>query len=311
MGYAVMIRKATFLVLIYEFVSTVLTCTYVVESRRMIERAVDNRSLKIPSGSCEIPRLMKDRWILVDRPRERIRIRGNVMVVKYGKTKLKYECIENKGHAFLLWTSEYLGHQEGVLCLGFYQDNSNNVAEYSIVRLNDHGLERELLSPQKLNTNKFPTLNDTCVLTNRDRDFHALIRRAERRCVFPNELIRMWNFTYTTAKHVTFAKKTLTVTLMDGNRTRFDCSVKEGDIYVLRSVGYRDPSLDGIVCFNITKLEEDPHYLYEMSRLNSGEWPPVGGHLDDMIKLFPAGKPLSLQDHCDWLDSPARPQFLY
>lgn len=36
-----------------------------------------------------------------------------------------------------------------------------------------------------------------------------------------------------------------------------------------RSVGYRDPSLDGVVCFNITKLEEDPHYLYEVSRLNS------------------------------------------
>lgn len=45
--------------------------------------------------------------------------------------------------------------------------------------------------------------------------------------------------------------------------------------------------------------------------ISGGEQPPPGGHLDEMIKLFPAGKPLNLFDHCDWLDSPARPQYLY
>ncbi|XP_053407131.1 uncharacterized protein LOC123546089 [Mercenaria mercenaria] len=309
-----MIKEAFLAVVIYELMSTVLTCTYVVESRRVMERAIDLKTEELPSGPCEIPGLMKDRWILVDRPRERMRIRGNVMVVKYGNTRLKYKCLESKGHTFLLGTSDYLGHRQGVLCLGFAQINNNDVADYSVVRLNARGLERTLLSPQILPkyTDTFPSLNETCVLTGGDRDYYALIRRTERRCVFPDELIRSWNFTYRSAKHVAFAKKTFTITLMDGNKTRFDCSINDGDLYVLRSPGFKEPSTDGIVCFNITKLIEDPHYQYEMSRLNSGEQPSAGsGHLVEMIKLFPAGKLISLYDHCDWLDSPARPQYLY
>ncbi|XP_060606425.1 uncharacterized protein LOC132758742 [Ruditapes philippinarum] len=191
---------------------------------------------------------------------------------------------------------------------------NRNVAEYSVVRLNARNPnENTLLSPQTLSKEAltFPTLNETCVLSSDQRNITALIRQTEPRCVFPDEMIRSWNFTYRSAKYVAFAKKTFTITLMDGNKTRFDCSVRDGDLYVFRAPGFRDRSSDGIVCFNITKLVEDPHYQYEMSRLNSGEEPTVGGHIDEMVKLFPAGKPISLHDHCDWIDSPARPQYLY
>lgn len=79
-------------------------CVYIVESRRVMEqRDVKLNMQQTQSDSCEIPDSLKDRWMLVDRPRERLRIRGNVsMIVKYGKTKHHYTCLESKGHTFLL-----------------------------------------------------------------------------------------------------------------------------------------------------------------------------------------------------------------
>jgi hypothetical protein len=68
----------------------------------VIERAVELKTPELPSGLCEILNLMKHRWILVDRPRERMRIRGNVMIVKYGNTRRRYEYMESKGLTFLL-----------------------------------------------------------------------------------------------------------------------------------------------------------------------------------------------------------------
>lgn len=302
-----MVKEVFFLAIIYELICTCLSCTYVVESRRVIERAIDLREQKLPSGSCEIPGPMKDRWELVDRPRERMRIRGDAMVVKYGNTRIKYNCMENKGHTFLLATSKYLGNRQGVLCLGFAQINNNDMADYSVIRLNGHGFEHHLLSPQLLPVymNSFPTLNETCVLTENNRENYAYIRRSERRCMLPNELLRTWNTTYHSARAVSFGRKTFTMLLMNGTKYKFDCSVKDGDLYVFRSKDFTDPVVDGIICFNITKLVEDPHYKYEMSRLNSGE------HLEGMVKLFPTYKPINLRQHCDWIESPARPEFIY
>lgn len=36
-----------------------------------------------------------------------------------------------------------------------------------------------------------------------------------------------------------------------------------------------------------------------------------GEHLDGMVKLLPVGKVVSLREDCDWIDSPARPQYIY
>ena len=51
---------------------------------------------------CDIPLRMNDRWELVGRPRDKMRIKGNFVYVKYGVTKLKYRCLENRGYSFLL-----------------------------------------------------------------------------------------------------------------------------------------------------------------------------------------------------------------
>ncbi|KAL4231144.1 hypothetical protein ACF0H5_008727 [Mactra antiquata] len=294
---------------IFEFVLEADTCVYVVESRRVMEqRDVKLNTQQTEGDACEIPESLKDRWMLVNRPRERLRIRGNVsMIVKYGKTKHQYSCLESKGHTFLLATTQNIGSKQGVLCILFTQVNNDPKAEYRIVRLNGHGAEHHILGPQLLPQylNSYPTLNDTCVLAGGVRDYSAYIRRTERRCNFPEEIIRSWNYTYRAAKDVSFAEKTFTLTLMSGEKVRFDCSRNDGDVYILRSTGYTDPIYDGIMCLNITKLDEDPHYKYELSRLNSGD------HLDGMVKLYPVGKPVSVLEDCDWIDSPARPQYIY
>lgn len=300
-----MVNEILLLTVVCKTFSTVLTCTYVVESRRVIERAIELRTEKIASGECEIPTPMKDRWTLVERHRERMRIRGDVMNVKYGETRIKYRCMENKGHTFLLVSEKRLGNRQGVLCLGFAQVNNNPEAEYSIVRLNGPGFGGHLLSPQLLPDymNSFPTLNETCVLT--DQDNYAYIRRAERRCVIPTELQRSWNTTHHSARALIFGQKTFTLALMNGTSYKFDCNARDDDLYVFRARDFTDLKTDGILCFNITRLPEDPHYKFEISRLNSGE------HVEGMIKLFPSYKPVSLHQHCDWKDSPARPEYIY
>ena len=82
----------------------------------------------------------------------------------------------------------------------------------------------------------------------------------EPRCVFPDELIRSWNFTYRSAKYVAFAKKTFTITLMDGNKTRFDCSVKDGDLYVFR---YSKCEIN--ICYITVLYIAGVIYIYQMS----------------------------------------------
>ena len=38
----------------------------------------------------------------------------------------------------------------------------------------------------------------------------------------------------------------------------------------------------------------------------------AGGEvLERMVKSFPVARPIALYDDCDWVDSPARPEYLY
>ncbi|XP_052773897.1 uncharacterized protein LOC128212463 isoform X1 [Mya arenaria] len=290
-----------------------LTCEYIVESRRVSQRDIPPfRPLRQPNGTCDIPGRLRDRWTLLTPDRERLRIRAHSMTARYpgatNLTRVRYRCLESRGHTFLLGTETSIGsHGSGVLCLGFAAIfGSDVVGEYSIVRLNVAGHERHLLGPQSLphTAVSWPTLNDTCVQTRDQKDYYAEIVRVERRCLFPDELHRMWNFTHQKARHVAFAQKTFTFTFMDGRVHKFDCNVNEGDIYVLREFEFADGQ-DGVMCFNITRLWEDPHYKFEMSRLNSGD------HMEGMVRLFPVGRQVALQEDCDWLGSPARPEFLY
>ncbi|XP_052773613.1 uncharacterized protein LOC128212277 [Mya arenaria] len=290
-----------------------LSCEYIVESRRVSQRDLPPvRPLRHLNGTCEIPGRLRDRWTLLTPDRERLRIRSHSMTARYpgqtNLTRIRYRCLESRGHTFLLGTETSIGRQgSGVLCLGFAAIFGNSVVgEYSIVRLNAVGYESHLLGPQLLprTTVKWPTLNDTCVQAADQKDYYAEIVRAERRCVFPDELHRTWNFTHHKARHVTFAEKTFTFTFMDGSVHKFDCNVKEGDIYVLREFEFTDGQ-DGVLCYNITRLLEDPHYNFEMSRLNSGD------HMEGMVRLLPVGRPVELSEDCDWLESPARPEFLY
>lgn len=317
-----------FMVIIFGFaIVDVCMCTYVVLSRRVMPRSADlqssdnssimaTRPQRVP---CDIPLRMNDRWELVGRPRDKMRIKGNFVYVKYGVTKLKYRCLENRGYSFLLVTSDYSRDRHGVLCLGF-ATLDQPPAEYSVIRLNGHGPERQLLSPQILppDMQDYPTLNETCVLRDSNRDEYALIKRqgswigawvrSEKRCSFPEELQRSWNYTYHKAKQVSFSKKTFALELFEKANVetyRFDCSVNDGDLYVLRHSGFVDPETDGVICMNITRLVEDPFYTYELSRLNSGK------ELHGQVMRFPAGKAVSLYEDCDWVESPARPEYLY
>ncbi|WAR22136.1 hypothetical protein MAR_016110, partial [Mya arenaria] len=253
-----------------------LSCEYIVESRRVSQRDIPPVSPpRHLNGTCDIPGRLRDRWTLLTPDRERLRIRAHSMTAS---------------------TETSIGIQgSGVLCLGFAAIFGNSVVgEYSIVRLNAVGYEGHLLGPQLLprTTVNWPTLNDTCVQAADQKGDYAEIVRTERRCVFPDELHRTWNFTHHKARHVTFAEKTFTFTFMDGREHKFDCNVKEGDIYVLRQFEFTDGQ-DGVLCYNITRLFEDPHYKFEMARLNSGT------HMKGMVRLLPVGRPVALSEDCD------------
>lgn len=57
-------------------------------------------------------------------------------------------------------------------------------------------------------------------------------------------------------------------------------------IYIVCVLGY--PILDSLSCYF-----------------------PGGKELHGLVMSYPAGQAVSLYDDCDWIDSPARPEFLY
>ncbi|KAH3786767.1 hypothetical protein DPMN_164876 [Dreissena polymorpha] len=103
------------LALLISKVHLIESCVYIVESRRVIEMRnlpepehmpVQVHLIEHPFGVCEIPAPLRDRWMLVTEDKERIRIRSHSMTVRYphvsNTTKVKYRCLESKGHTFLL-----------------------------------------------------------------------------------------------------------------------------------------------------------------------------------------------------------------
>ncbi|CAL1532441.1 unnamed protein product [Lymnaea stagnalis] len=59
------------------------------------------------------------------------------------------------------------------------------------------------------------------------------------------------------------------------------------------------------MCMEFSVVEDDPFFNFQLSRLNSGD--VQDGRLRSVVRY----RPVDIHVDCDWLDSPAIPEFLY
>ncbi|KAL5006574.1 hypothetical protein ScPMuIL_015380 [Solemya velum] len=265
--------------------------------------------------SCHFSIHMKDRWNFQGQTEKRfIRIREHQILYKEpGQSILRLRCEESRGNIFLLRRPRYRHGREGVLCLGFAKvwdpgfaqlESKRSQIEYSILRLNAGTVGGHLMSPQLATRGVVPTIDNTCYDKMGRRMLGSLVR-SHRACKFPRKLRRKWNYTYPHAQHITIDSRNLTLQLLNGNKYIFECEKRDRSLYVLRTKDIIPGQLDGIMCLEISRLRSDPHYQYQISRINSGEI------LDGQLRLVSPVQPFHLYQHCDWIDSPGRPEFLY
>lgn len=254
--------------------------------------------------NCSIAPYLRDRWYLVNQPRTILRVRRKSVVFKEpGKETLRYKCTENKGNTYLLRIHEYRPGYQGHLCIGFAYIAYHARAEYSLVRLSDPGIGHSLMGP-RLERGAFTalSLNDVCLGSS--VPVYSYLQRTHQGCKFPKEIRNTWSTSIKIAWKVTFTKSDFTITLMNGTDIVFRCENRDKDIYQLRSSSFL-PDKDGILCLRIQQLRKDPFYDYELARMNSGSIEA------GMVMTIPRGKPFHMHEDCDWIDSPARSEFLY
>ncbi|RUS70735.1 hypothetical protein EGW08_021502 [Elysia chlorotica] len=272
----------------------------------------DRRKRRRPMCITE-PRL-RDKWhIAGENRRVFIRIRPHQVVYRHGATMIKYRCLENRRNIFLLRKRKYEKDKDGVLCLGFSYVADHPRGEYSVIRLIGKGEGSNLLSPVLVPRKSQVSINTTCDLE--DRHFRlpdqrhyitqAIIRRSAPGCKFPKSIQGRWNFTYQHAKSLEIWQRNSTLHLMDGSSVRFLCDKRDGPVFVFRSRRYVSEQQDAIMCVEFTPMENDPFYSFEMSRHNSGSY------LDGQLKAVPKSESVYVHVHCDWIGSPARPEYLY
>ncbi|KAH9502746.1 hypothetical protein Btru_069672 [Bulinus truncatus] len=147
-------------------------------------------------------------------------------------------------------------------------------------------------------------------------DTKAFIRRAREYnipsvtvtipgCKFPPEIRGRWNYTYQHAKSLEIWQRNATLYLMNGESVKFICDKRDGGVFVFRAKEYVSRSEDAIMCAEFTPMPDDPFYSFQVSRHNSGNL------LDGQLRTVSRSKPVYVHVDCDWIGSPARPEFLY
>ncbi|KAK3720740.1 hypothetical protein RRG08_057210 [Elysia crispata] len=259
------------------------------------------------------PRL-RDKWnIAGENRRVFIRIRSHQMVYKHGATMIKYRCLENRGNIFLLRKRKFEKGKDGVLCLGFRYVADHPLGEYSVVRLLGKGEGSNLLSPVLVPRKTKVSIDSTCDLEGKhsslpSRDHYikqGVIRRSAPGCKFPKSIQGRWNFTYQHAKSLEIWQRNSTLHLMDGSSVRFLCDKRDGGVFVFRTRRYVNDHQDAFMCVEFTPMPDDPFYSFQLSRHNSGSY------LDGQLKAVSRSETIYIHIHCDWIGSPARPEFLY
>ncbi|XP_052064267.1 uncharacterized protein LOC127704298 [Mytilus californianus] len=254
--------------------------------------------------NCSISPYLRDRWYLVNQPRTILRVRRKSVVFKEpGKETLRYKCAEGKGNTFLLRIRDYRPGYHGYLCIGFAYIAYHARAEYSLVRLNDPSIGHSLMGPLLYRGDFGPmSLNDVCLGSS--VPVYSYLQRTSPGCKFPKVLRHSWSTSIKIAWRVSFTKSDFTLTLMNGTDVLFRCEKRDKHIFQLRAITITSGQ-DGILCLRIKSLRNDPFYDFEIARMNSGST-EMG-----MIMTIPRGKPFHMHEDCDWIDSPARSEFLY
>ncbi|CAL1548085.1 unnamed protein product [Lymnaea stagnalis] len=258
------------------------------------------------------PRL-RDKWHFLDQSKHVfIRIRAHQIVYKHGRAKvIKYRCIESQGNIYLLRKPKYRSEDDGVLCLGFSYVADHPKAEYVVLRLIGPGDGTHLFSPVITDRQTKLSVATTCDLQGSYVGQHpvhttnAFIRRALPGCKFPAEIRGRWNYTYQHAKSLEIWQRNATLHLMNGESIRFMCDKRDGGVFVFRAKEYVSRDEDAIMCAEFTPMQDDPFYSFQMSRHNSGNL------LDGQLRSVSKSRPVYVHVDCDWIGSPARPEFLY
>ncbi|KAK0054766.1 hypothetical protein Bpfe_015863 [Biomphalaria pfeifferi] len=269
------------------------------------------------------PRL-RDKWHFVDQSKQVfVRIRAHQIIYKYGKSKaIKYKCLESQDNIYLLRSNKYKNEDHGVVCLAFTYVADHPRAEYVVIRLIGPGDGTQVLSPVVVDQEAKLSIETTCdrhVVHAGQHATIAYIRRAREYtipsvtsaspvipgCKFPPELRGRWNYTYQHAKSLEIWQRNATLHLMSGESVKFICDKRDGGVFVFRAKEYVSRSEDAIMCAEFTPMPDDPFYSYQMSRHNSGNL------LDGQLRSVSKSRPVYVHVDCDWIGSPARPEFLY
>ena len=250
------------------------------------------------------PRL-RDKWmVLGDNARTFLRIRTHQVVSRHKKTVYRYRCVENVGNIYLLRQKNILDKQDGVLCLALTYVADHPHGEYKMMRLIGSGLDFNITSPVIMPRRSRISIASTCDM-NMEYENSAFIRRQGPGCKFPKHLQGRWNYTYQHARSFEIWKRNATLHLMSSRQIKFLCDKRDGGLFVMRSSQFVSPQEDAIMCVEFLPTEEDEFYSYQVSRHNSGRM------LDGQLKGIAKGKSVYIHVDCDWIGSPARPEFLY
>ncbi|GFO33880.1 hypothetical protein PoB_006038500 [Plakobranchus ocellatus] len=277
-----------------------------------VSSARDRRRRRRPTCVTE-PRL-RDKWHIVgENKRVSIRIRSNRVVYRHGAKVIKYRCLENRRNIYLLRKPKYEGKNDGIICLAFSYVADHPRGEYAIIRLIGQGQGSFLMSPVLVPRRAKLSIDSTCDLEGRhtrvpSKDHYVtrgFMRRSVQGCKFPKAIQGRWNFTYQHAKSLEIWQRNSTLHLMDGSSVRFMCDKRDGSVFVFRSRRFVSADEDAIMCVEFTPMEDDPFYSFQLSRHNSGKY------LDGQLKPVSKSDSVYIHIDCDWMGSPARPEFLY
>ncbi|XP_070199972.1 uncharacterized protein [Littorina saxatilis] len=259
-----------------------------------------------PKG-CVTHVMLRDKWNFLNQGRRPfIRVRRGAFIFRNGKYRVKFKCVERFGNIYLLRKSKYKEGQDAVVCVGFTYIADHRYAEYTAVRLMEQGIGSHVMSPKLFPHGKHVSINSTCDFKGpRERRQYSYMRRAAPGCKFPKELRRTWNFTYMHARSLDISFTKIMLNLLDGRQLNFSCDARDSRRYVVRAHGFPVPDKDAFMCIHFMPVRDDPFYSYVFSRLNSGNL------MDGMLRIVEKDQPVHMHQHCDWLDSPARPEFMY
>ncbi|PVD33992.1 hypothetical protein C0Q70_05254 [Pomacea canaliculata] len=258
-------------------------------------------------SGCQTQVLLRDKWRFLHQGRRPyIRIRRKSLIFRNGPIRVRFSCVQNIGNIYLIRKSNYKPGQDAVLCVGFSYVADHPYAEYSAIRLMTEGIGSHIMSPQLFPHGTEVSINTTCDFVGpEERQQYAFIHRATPGCKFPKKLNKSWNFTYLHARRLVIDGNNMTLILLNGRSIVFSCYARDSNYYVVRSSGYPTADKDSYMCVSFVPIRDNPFYSYVFSRLNSGSI------LDRMLKTIPKGQRVHLHQDCDWMDSPARPEFLY